>query len=149
MQFRVPQFIDIEDKVVGPFTFKQFGYVLGAIGLSFLIWTFISIKIIAIVLIVIVSSLFLSLAFLKYNDRPFGNFLESIFAYYTGSKVYTWKQPQQEKTESSNLNKNLAETEKMETITKVVSKDRIHDISLGLDVLDKNKENKDKVSVDL
>jgi hypothetical protein len=29
MQFRVPQFIDIEDKLFGPLTFKQFIYLAG------------------------------------------------------------------------------------------------------------------------
>ena len=67
MQFRVPQFIDIEDKVVGPLTLKQFGYIIGAGGLSFIIWTFVSIRFIAIILIVLVSTLFLSLAFVKIN----------------------------------------------------------------------------------
>ncbi len=138
MQFRVPQFIDVEDKVVGPFTIKQFGYVIGGIGLSFLIWTFISVKFIAILLIVIVMALFLSLAFVKFNNRPFGDLLESAFSYYSNSKVYTWKQPQEKKTEASTLNKKLAETEKKEVISKI-NRDRIHDLSLGLDVYDKQK----------
>jgi hypothetical protein len=93
MQFRVPQFIDMEDKVVGPLTLKQFAYILGAGGFLFIIWTFISIKLIALPLILGVSALFLSLAFVKINNRPFGDILESAFAYYTGSKIYTWKQP--------------------------------------------------------
>ena len=87
MQFRVPQFIDIEDKVVGPLTLKQFAYILGAGGFSFIIWTFISIKLIAIPLILAVSALFLSHAFLKINNRPFADVLESAFAYYTGNKI--------------------------------------------------------------
>ncbi len=139
MQFRVPQFIDIEDKVVGPLTLKQFGYIIGAGGLSFIIWTFVSIRFIAIILIVLVSTLFLSLAFVKINNRSFGEILESAFRYFTGSKVYTWKQPTQ--TESvlpnePNIDKVVAEAAKDATIAKV-SKDRLHEISLGLDVLDR------------
>ena len=30
MQFQVPQFIETEDKIVGPFTLRQFIYVAGA-----------------------------------------------------------------------------------------------------------------------
>ncbi|GAH87221.1 unnamed protein product, partial [marine sediment metagenome] len=30
MQFQVPQYIDIEDKVIGPFTIKQFLYIVVA-----------------------------------------------------------------------------------------------------------------------
>ena len=85
MQFRVPQFIDIEDKVIGPLTLRQFAYLLGAGGFSFIIWTFIPIKIIALVLSVAVSGLFISLAFVKINNRPFADILESAFSFYTGS----------------------------------------------------------------
>jgi hypothetical protein len=135
MQFRVPQFIDIEDKVVGPLTLKQFGYILGAGGFSFLIWTFISIKIIAIVLILIVAGLFLSLAFLKINNRPFGDILESAFTYYTGSHIYTSKHPNEQPPELSPINKVVTETTKDVAISKA-NKDRLHELAFGLDVLD-------------
>ncbi|MFA6608543.1 MAG: PrgI family protein [Candidatus Paceibacterota bacterium] len=136
MQFRVPQFIDIEDKVVGPLTLKQFGYILGAGGFSFLIWTFIPIKIVAIILILAIVSLFLSLAFVKINNRPFADLLESAFAYYTGGKVYTWKQPSaEEQTKESSIEKIVADTTKEVAISKA-SRDRLHDLSLGLDVFE-------------
>lgn len=140
MQFRVPQFIDIEDKVVGPLTLKQFGYILGAGGFSFIIWTFIPIKIIAIILCLAVSALFLSLAFVKINNRPFGDILENAFTYYTGSKVYTWKQPQPSNEKTQNpAEKAVLEAAKEVTIAKA-NKDRLHELALGLDVLDRNPQ---------
>jgi hypothetical protein len=141
MQFRVPQFIDVEDKVIGPFTLKQFGYIVGAGGFSFLIWTFIPIKFIAVLFIIPVASLFLSLAFLKINNRPFGDILESAFSYYTGNKIYTWKQPEQKATETS-VDQVVANTQK-EIIIEKTNRDRIHDISLGLDVFDANSQKED------
>ena len=39
MQFQVPQFIEIEDKIFGPLTFKQFIYLAGGGGLCFLLYT--------------------------------------------------------------------------------------------------------------
>ncbi len=134
MQFRVPQFIDLEDKVFGPFTLKQFGYMVGAGGLSFIIWTLIPIKFIAVVLIAPVAGLFLALAFVKFNNRTFGEILQSAFTYYTGSKVFTWKQPALEKNQTS-VDRVVAETQK-EIIISKTNKDKIHDIALGLDVYD-------------
>ncbi|TSC61742.1 MAG: SsrA-binding protein, partial [Parcubacteria group bacterium Athens0416_74] len=32
MQFQVPQFIEVEDKIVGPLTFKQFVFIAGGLG---------------------------------------------------------------------------------------------------------------------
>ncbi len=143
MQFRVPQFIDMEDKVFGPFTLKQFGYVVGAGGLSFLIWTFIPIKIVAIIVIIPVAGLFLALAFVKYNNRSFGELLESAFTYYTGSRIYTWKQPEAEKMESS-VDKVVANTQK-EIIISKTNRDKIHDISLGLDVYENNSQKDERI----
>jgi hypothetical protein len=141
MQFRVPQFIDVEDKVVGPLTLKQFGYILGAGGFSFIIWTFITIRLIALPLVVAVSSLFLSLAFLKINKRPFADILESAFAYYTKNKIYTWQQPKDEPAPASapHIEEVVTEAAKEATIAKA-NKDRLHELALGLDVLDRNPQ---------
>ncbi len=149
MQFRVPQFIDMEDKIIGPLTLKQFGYVLGAGGMAFLIWTFVPIKILAILLIVPIVALFLALAFIKINNRPFGDILENAFSYYTNSKIYTWKQPTpsapdtQQPVAASTLTtageKVLVDTQK-EIEVKKIDQDKLHDLSLGLDVLDHNSQ---------
>ena len=138
MQFRVPQFIDLEDKVFGPFTLKQFGYLVGAGGLSFIIWTLIPIKFIAVIVIAPVAGLFIALAFVKFNNRTFGDILQSAFTYYTGSKVFTWKQPDLQKDQTS-VDRVVAETQK-EIIISKTNKDKIHDIALGLDVYDHTVE---------
>lgn len=143
MQFRVPQFIDIEDKIIGPFTLKQFGYIVGAGGVSFLIWTFIPFHFIAVIVIVPVAGLFLALAFVKYNNRSFGEFLESAFTYYTSAKIYTWKQPEENSnTNDAHVDKIIADTTK-EIIISKADRDRIHDLSLGLDVLDREKNERE------
>ncbi len=143
MQFRVPQFIDVEDKVFGPFTLKQFGYMAGAGGFAFLIWTFIPIKFVAIILIGIVSGLFLALAFARFNNRPFGELLENAFNYYINPKLYTWTQPKAE-NESDPINKVVTETQK-EIIIEKTNRDRIHDVSLGLDVFENNSQKDDRL----
>ncbi len=142
MQFRVPQFIDIEDKIIGPLTLKQFGYIVGAGGVSFLIWTFVPIKFFAVLIIIPVAGLFLALAFVTYNNRPFADLLESAFSYYTGSKVFTWKQPTPQETgNEAKIDQIVADTTK-EVIIEKTNKDRLHDLSLGLDVLDANPQKK-------
>ena len=138
MQFRVPQFIDMEDKIIGPLTLKQFAYILGAGGFAFLLWTIIPIKILAIILILPVSGLFIALAFIKINNRPLLDMIESAFTYYTSSKVYTWKQIAEEKKETR-IEKVISQTQKEDMIQKAKS-DKLHDLALGLDVLDRNPE---------
>jgi hypothetical protein len=38
MRFEVPQFIEIEAKIVGPLTWKQFVYVAGGVGLLVILY---------------------------------------------------------------------------------------------------------------
>ncbi len=90
MRYQVPQFIEIEDKVIGPFTVKQFIYVIGGAGLSFLVYTFVTL-IIALPIIALIEALSLALAFYKINNKPFIDFLESAFTFYTSSNLYIWK----------------------------------------------------------
>ena len=137
MQFRVPQFIDMEDKIVGPLTLKQFAYILGAAGFSFLLWTFISIKIIAVILIIPTAGLFIALAFLKINERPFVEVLESAFNYYSSSKIYTWRQPTENESDKT---QNIVTKATQEVAVAKANSDKLHDLAIGLDVLDRGHE---------
>jgi hypothetical protein len=38
MQYQVPQFDDVEDKIAGPFTLRQFIYICTSIGASFFLY---------------------------------------------------------------------------------------------------------------
>src|ERR1700733_8062703 len=90
MKYQVPQFIEIEDKIIGPLTLKQFVYLAGGAGMAFVIYTFLPIYI-ALVLIIAVVALAVCLAFYKINNKPFIDFLESAFLYYTKQNLYIWK----------------------------------------------------------
>ena len=91
MQFQVPQFIEVEDKLFGPLTFKQFVYVLGSVGFAFIVYTYVGNFYIKIFLIIPVSGFGLALAFLKVNERPFFNYIESAVRFYIGNKLYVWR----------------------------------------------------------
>jgi len=91
MQYQVPQFIEVEDKIFGPLTFKQFAYVAGAGGASLLFFTFLPLWL-AVVLAIPFLALGLALAFYKVNDQPFIVALEHALRYYVGGKLYLWKQ---------------------------------------------------------
>ncbi len=93
MRYQVPQFIDVEDKIVGPFTIKQFVYLAGGAGMAFVIYTYIPFFI-AIILIAAVIPLSLALAFYKINNKPFIDFLESAFMFYTKQNLYIWRKEQ-------------------------------------------------------
>lgn len=95
MRYQVPQFIEIEDKIIGPFTIKQFVYVVGGAGMSFIVYTYLHIYL-AILLIAGIVPLSLALAFYKVNNKPFIDFLESAFLFYTKQNLYIWKKQEKE-----------------------------------------------------
>jgi hypothetical protein len=90
MQFKVPQFIDIEDKVFGPLTFKQFAYLAGGAGFDYLTLRFLPL-IIAIFIVPVIAAFAIALAFMKYNDKPFIHVVESFVKFYSHSRLYLWR----------------------------------------------------------
>lgn len=90
MEYQVPQFIEVENKVIGPLTLKQFIYSAGAVGLCVIFFVYLPIYL-AILFSIPVGGLGVALAFYKMNGKPFSDVLEAGFRYYTGSKLFLWK----------------------------------------------------------
>src|SRR3990167_9771000 len=89
MQFQVPQFIEVEDKIFGPLTFKQFVYVAGGAGAAYLLFRLFPIYL-SLPLIAGVGGLAAALAFVKWNGRPFILALESAVYFFLRTKLYLW-----------------------------------------------------------
>jgi len=96
VQYKVPQNIDLEDKIVGPFTMKQFLYLMIGGAICYGWWnyanTFISPSPMAIFLPLglPVGLLAFCLALIKVNDRPFEIFILNIFKFLFSPKQRKW-----------------------------------------------------------
>ncbi len=90
-QFQVPQFITVEDKVIGPFTIKQFLYVGSGTLLIVLAYIFLRPFLFWPVALGI-GSLAAGLAFLKVNGRPLPVIFMNAFFYLIRPRLYVWKQ---------------------------------------------------------
>jgi len=90
MEFIVPQFIERETKIVGPFTFKQsiFLGVAGALVL-FLYFVIKSFWIFLIVAFFLIGGA-LVLTFLKFGGNSLPNVLKNFFVFFSQPKVYLW-----------------------------------------------------------
>lgn len=131
MQFQVPQFIEIEDKIFGPLTIKQFIYIIGGAGLSFIVYTFLP-KIISIPLIIIVIGFSVALAFLKINNQPFIYIIQAAFIYFTSNKLYLWKKTEKKKE----IKINKIESKEVIRAPKLSEK-KLKDLVWSLDIKDK------------
>ena len=141
MQFKVPQFLDIEDKIFGPFTFRQFIYLAGGGGLCFVLYKAMGL-LFGFIPMALVASFALALTFYRPNGKPFINMLESGFKYFFQDKLYIWKRRQ------SKINTKQKEIEKQQEVIAStnqptrLSGSKLKDLAWSLDVLDlkKNEE---------
>lgn len=139
MQFKVPQFLDIEDKIFGPFTFRQFVYIAGGAGLCFFLFKLLGFLWGAIPILA-VGGFAGALAFYRPNNKPFISMVEASFKYAIGDKLYVWrretkKMTSRERSEVKNTYVPVAGAK--------LGASKLRDLAWSLDVLDlsKNKEN--------
>ncbi len=145
MQFRVPQFIDVEDKIFGPFTFKQFLYLLGGAGLTYVLWEALP-TFVAILIILPVVALSLALTFYRVNGKPFAQVIESYFKYLSQSKLYLWKKEQKSAAQIASQAQKKEEAPAAVEAPRL-SGSKLKDIAWSLDVLDmKDREKIDKMN---
>lgn len=97
MQFQTPQFIDVENKIVGPLTLKQFFYLAGAGAISFVFY-FILAAWLWFIITAILGAIAIALAFVKYNGQSLPKILWAAFSFFWKPKLYLWKRVAEEKT---------------------------------------------------
>jgi len=88
-QFIVPQFIDVEDKIIGPITTRQFIILLAGfllIGISYKIFDFALFVTFGLIMLAITGTI----AFLKINGRPFHYFILNLFQTMKRPKLRIW-----------------------------------------------------------
>ncbi|PIR92780.1 hypothetical protein COT99_04340 [Candidatus Falkowbacteria bacterium CG10_big_fil_rev_8_21_14_0_10_43_10] len=111
-QFTIPQFIDVEDKIIGPITIRQFVILLVALMASV-----ISYKLSDFVLFLTLTLFFFIfggvLAFLKINGRPFHYFILNVVQTLKKPKLRIW---------NNKLGRKEKEMEEKETAAKQTAK---------------------------
>lgn len=137
MQFKVPQFLDIEDKIFGPFTFREFVYLAGGAGLCFTLYKLLGVLFGAIP-ILLVAGFALALTFYKPNNKPFIYMIEAGFKYLVQGKLYIWKKAKQKSREEK---KSASEDEnKIRMMSEHgLTGSKLRDLAWSLDVLDLSK----------
>jgi len=132
-QYQVPQFIEIEDKIFGPLTLKQFLYLAGGGGLCLMFFTLLPIWL-AIPLMIPVLVLAAALAFYQINGRPFIHSMEHAFGYFFGNKLYLWKQREQK---TSAATPGAAKPLVAALVAPALSQSKLKDLSWSLNIKDR------------
>lgn len=133
MQFKVPQFIDIEDKIFGPFTFRQFAFLVGGAGIVFVIYKILGFWL-GLIFILPMIVLTICLVFVKINTKPFVYYLEAFFTYQISSKLYIWKQRLIKKGDEKD--EDIAMPTSVSNVP-MLTENKLKDLSWSLDVQDR------------
>jgi len=141
MRFKVPQFIDIEDKIFGPFTFKEFVYLAGGAGLCYVFFRILPLYA-SVPLILIVATFSLCLTFVKINKKPFIEILQAFFMYLLQSKLYIWKKKMEKTKKEAQPSLDDARDKSLgaSNYGGKLTESRLKDISWSLDILDMKKK---------
>lgn len=135
MQYHVPQFIEVEDKIVGPLSLRQFIYIAGGVGISAVFVTLLPLffGILASIPFVVLAA---GLAFYKVNNKTLLEVIEDGFFFFMNDKLYLWKhkdgvaKPEHPKDVVSQVK--AAQTEGR--IGKEEAIQKIHSLALALDI---------------
>lgn len=144
-QFTVPQFIDVEPKIIGPITARQFIILL--IGAFFVFIAYKTLDFMGFVISsVLIFGIFGTVAFLKVNGRPFHyfvlNFIQTVKK--PNLRVWNHKTSTVEKKEEKEF-----KYENVVTQEKYLSKAKLAKISLVVDTKGKYRgEDSEKILSD-
>ncbi len=128
-QFTVPQFIDVEDKILGPVTIRQFLIMLVGCIIIFLAYRYGDLATFVLVLVVI-GILSLTFAFVKVNGQTFHYFLLNIIQTTGKPNLRVWHKSYTNK-ELDALRKQDVKIEVMKPAEKKpVRRQHIRDLSL-------------------
>ncbi len=130
-QFVVPQFIDVESKIIGPLTVRQFLIFLLAAGLIFATFKIFSFAP-AAVLTILIFAIAVVFAAVKINGRPFHYFIISLIQTSKRPPLKIWEK---QLTQHERKRKDKEKTERTEIIVakKPLTKSRLTELSLIVD----------------
>ena len=128
MRFQIPQFIEVEDRIFGPLTLKQFIYLAGGAGLCFALYRFLPL-LIATPLILAAAGFALALAFFRMNGRTFISVLESAFHFFRGNRLYIWR-----KVPKAPTGKGITAAEETPITVPRLSESKLKDLTWSLDI---------------
>ncbi|MFB6226088.1 MAG: PrgI family protein [Candidatus Paceibacteria bacterium] len=128
-QFVVPQYIDVENKIFGPISVRQFLILLTAAVLIFVIYQFLTF-ILFIIATLLVGGLAIVFAFVEIKGQKFHYFVLNLFQYAKKDKLRVWDKRYTQKELNYLRKRETGSAEKEKRHRKKAKRGRIRDLSL-------------------
>jgi len=127
-QATVPQFLDVEDKIIGPITIRQF--IIMVVGALMI---FLEYKLSDMALFLLLGlptfGVFGTLAFLKINGMPFHYFILNVIQTFKRANLRIWAREQKTKIKEEKTAEELLVKE-TKIVKRTVTRSRLSDLSL-------------------
>ena len=131
-QYKVPQDVEADDKLIGPFSFRQFVYLLIAGGgVALAVGLFQIFPLLAAIPVPVVL-LMLALALPLKKDQPMETYLAALVSYYLKPRTRRWTPGQRESTILITAPKKVEETRKRD----LSEEEATHRLSFLAEVMD-------------
>ncbi len=121
MQFPVPQFIDVEDKIIGPFTLKQFGFVFAGGVIIALLFKVLQVSITFFLLAIPILLLTLFFSFGSFNGKKVYQSIPIFIKFLTAPKVMVFKK----ESDIDGLRVSMITAEQVQAMNKKTEQDNI------------------------
>ena len=131
-EYKVPQNVEAEDKLLGPFSFRQFVYLLIAGGLIALAVGLFQLFPLLVIIPIPPALLFMALALPLRKDQPMETYLAAIVSYYLKPHTRLWMSGQKESTIEITAPK-IVDDNKARDLT---SEEATHRLSFLADIMD-------------
>ena len=119
-QLQVPQFIDVEDKILGPITMRQFFIMIIPLGTGILLYFLLKFWLMIIIEIPITIGCAVFAFYRPYGMR-FSKFFSAFLSYSLKPRMFIWKH---EENEQSMFETNVTSAEAPETTKKALLRAR-------------------------
>ncbi len=123
MQFQVPQYYEVKERIVGPLTLQQFFYIAAACGLSFLLFFIFALWLWFITSVILLGAA-AALALIEINGQSLTKVLISALRYYWQPRIYFWRREiekeeiilPEEKNQIEEIKKELSFQQRIKTL---------------------------------
>jgi hypothetical protein len=143
-QFMVPQFIEVEDKILGPITVRQFIFMIAGGVIVFLAFRFADLALFIVISLLTLFIVFL-FGFFKVNGAPFHEFILHLIEAAKKPSLRVWNNELTDAEIKEYLKpQEIRETQEEQVRKEMVSSSRLAEISLIVDTRGKYKGQEDE-----
>ena len=132
MQFQVPQYYEVKERIVGPLTLQQFFYIAAACGLSFLMFFIFQLWLWFLASVILIGTAS-ALALIEINGQSLTKILFFAFFYYWRPRIYFWQRETEkeeivlpeEKKQKEEIKKELGFQQKIKSLGQQILTSRL------------------------